>query len=309
MIAAASARPLGRSRSASLSAILALALPASLVAATLDGRPKYYPPSYGPGETVTVLVPIAPESGEELAEMSLVPGSGLPLGDGLSDPELLGLDIAKSDGRWNLRARFVAWSPVEGTIEGFRAGGIGLPAIPYRAVARLRPEDIDPTSPRPQELPPGAAFALYGLLGGLAALGLAVFGFVAYLLPAARRLIARWKAGQAFRRLSKSLDYLAAQAGSADPAAYSAALGRALRNYLAARFLPQAPALTPGELSALSETDFPAPSTRDRTAALLSWMDELRFGGAPVRAAELEEAADKARRVAAENEEALLARP
>jgi len=306
---ASRARRFSLQRRALFAAALAVLAGAPLAAATVEGRPTYYPSSYGPGETVTVLVAIAPEPGEDLAELSLAPGSGLPPGDGLSDPELLGVDIAKNNGRWTMRARFVAWSPVEGIIEGFKSGGIGLPAIPYRATPHLGPNDIDPSSPRPQVLPPGAALALYGLLGALAAVGLGLFGSAAYLVPATRRLIAGWKAGQAFRRLSKSLEYLAAQAGSADPAAYSAALGRALRNYLSCRFLPEAPALTPGELSSLPEAAFPAPSTRDRAADLLSWADEVRFGGSPASAAELEGAADKARQVAAENEEAILARP
>ncbi len=296
-------------RRAPLAAALALSLAPSLAAATIEGRPSYFPASYGPGEPVAVLVGISPEPGEELAEISLSPGSGLPPADGISDPELLGVDIAKEKGRWRMRLRFVAWSPAEGIIEGLSVGGIGLPALPYRAVPRLGPNDIDPTPPRPQRLPPGAAIALYGILGALAALGLGAFGSVAYLLPAARRLIAKRKAGQAFRRLSKSLDYLAAQAGSADPAAYAAALERALRNYLTLRFLPEAPALTPSELSALPEAAFPAPSTRDRAAALLAWAEGLRFGGSVARAGELGSAAAEARTLAAENEEAILARP
>lgn len=299
----------GRPCRSLFAALLATATLPSLVGATIEGSPKYFPASYGPGDTVAVIVPIAPGPGEIFGELSLAPGSGLPPDDGRSDPQLLGVEIAKIEGRWSMTARFVAWSPVEGSIEAFQAGGIEFPSIPYRAGARLKAEDIDPTPPHGQRLPPRAALVLYGLVGALAAGGLAVFGFLAYLIPAARGLVSRWREAQAFRRLSTTLDYLAARASSSDPAAYSAALGRALRTYLAARFLPQALVLTPGELSDLPETAFPAPSTRDRAAALLSWTDGLRFGGLPARVAELEGAVAEARRLASENEEAIRARP
>lgn len=300
--------PLGAVARCAFAAALASVGPAGLVAASLAGTPSYIPASYGPGEEVTVIAPVAPAIGESLSELELKPGAGLPARSGTADPELLALKIARNGAGWEMRIRFVPWSPGRGIVAGVAASGAALPSLPYEAVSRLGPEDRDPTSPRPQRFPPGAAVALYGFAGVLIALGLAAFAFVAYLIPASRALLARWRAGQAFKRLGKSLDFLAAHAGPADPAAYTAALAGALRVYLSARVSPEIPALTPGELAALPDATFPAPATRDRAASLLAWSDEVRFGGASALAAELEAAAERARGIAAENEEALLAR-
>jgi hypothetical protein len=291
-------------------AALALASAGSgrLAAAELAGAPSYIPASYGPGDEVAATAAIAPSAGEALSELELLPGAGLPPQGGSVDPELRGIEIARSSAGWRMKVRFVPWSPGRGLVPGVVAGGVAFPPLPYDAASRLGPEDRDPAPPRPQRLPPGAALALYALVGALLLLALAAFGFVAYLLPASRALLAKWRAGQAFRRLGKSLDYLAAHAASAEPAAYSAALARALRLYLAARVAPLAPSLTPAELAALPDDSFPAPATRERAASLLAWSDEVRFGGAAALAATLGDAAEKARRIAAENEEALIAR-
>jgi hypothetical protein len=304
------AAPPRAARRVLLAGVLALAwaAPARLDAASLAGSATFIPAVFGPGEEVLAVAPIAPRVGEALAEMELGPESGLPAAQKGSDPELRGIEIAKNGAGWELKIRFVPWSPGKGSVPAVSARGVSLPILPYEAASRLGPEDIDPTPPRPQRLPPGAALAFYVVVGASAALALAVLGFVAYVVPAARSLLAKWRAGQAFRRLGKSLDYLGAQAASAEPAAYSAALARAFRNYLAARVLADAPSLTPDEISALPDAAFPAPATRDKAASLLAWSDEVRFGGTAAGTAALADAADEARRIAADNEEALLAR-
>lgn len=293
---------------AGIAAALALAGAARLTAASLAGPPAYAPFRYGPGDEVTIVAPIAPGAGETLSALELEPGAGLPEPGRSADPELRSLRVAKGPSGWELTIRFVPWSPGAGQVPALSARGLSLPALPYESASRLGPEDLYPSAPRPQRMPPGAALALYLLGGAALALVLAAFAFVAYLLPASRALLARWRAAQAFRRLERSLDYLVARAGSADGAAFSAALAGALRNYLAARVSPEAPVLTAAEISALPDSAFPTPSIRDRSASLLSWSDEVRFGGTAAGAEDLASAAEEARRIAADSEEALLAR-
>jgi hypothetical protein len=293
---------------AGIAAALALAGAARLPAASLAGTPAFSPFRYGPGDEVTIVAPIVPGAGETLSALELKPGAGLPEPGRSADPELRSLRVAKGPSGWELRIRFVPWSPGAGQVPALSAHGLSLPALPYESASRLGPEDLYPSPPRPQRMPPGAALALCLLGGAALALVLAALGFVAYLLPASRALLARWRAAQAFRRLGRNLDYLVAHADSADGAAFSAALARALRNYLAARVSPEAPVLTAAEISALPDAAFPTPSIRDRSASLLSWSDEVRFGGAAAGAEALASAAEEARRIAAESEEALLAR-
>jgi hypothetical protein len=299
-------------------AALALALPLALAgsrlaAATLDARSlAYVPIRYSPGDEVLVQALVVPEEGETLAELRLGPGAGLPAQVEGSDPELRELSLAKTREGWLLRLRFVPWSPGSGSFPETRLKGFRLPALPFATLSLLGPEDRDPSPPRPQRDPPGMALFLYGIAGLLIVLVLGAAGAAVYLLPAARALAARRRAAQAFWRFDRSLEYLAAEAGSADPASYFAALIRVLRLYLAARVLPEAPALTAPELAALPDAAFPAPATRERAASLVARADRYRFGGeAPGGAAAravLEAATEEARAIGAANEEVLLAR-
>ncbi len=287
----------------------------ALRAATVDSRSiACVPLRYSAGDEVILQAPILPDGGETLAALDLKPGSGLPAQAGDADPELRWLKLSQAQGGWTLSLCFVPWSPGAGRLPALRAGGVSIPALPYAALSLLGPEDRDPSPPRPQRVPPRTALYLYGSAGVLVALVLLALLVAFYLVPAARTLLARRRAAQAFRRLEKSLDYLESEAESADPAAFFAALSRALRLYLAARALPSAPALTASEIALLPELDFPAPGTRDRAAALIARGDRARYGGeTPARGGassgqELALAAREARAIGQETEEAIDAR-
>jgi hypothetical protein len=290
--------------------------PAGLSAATLDARGLVYLPiRYSAGDEVLARTLVLPEAGEVLAALDLKPGAGLAKQAEEADPELREILLSKTPEGWLLQVRFVPWSASAGSLPELRQKGFRLPALPYAASSVLGPEDREPSPPRPQRDPPGILLYLYGLAGILLFLVLGSFASAAYLIPAARRLIARRRAALAFARLEKSLDFLASEAGSADPAAYFAALTRALRLYLAARALPEAPSLTAPELAALPEAAFPAPATKDRAAALVARADRVRYGsaqrggsGPETGKAALLAAAAEARAIGRANEEVLLAR-
>jgi hypothetical protein len=296
-------------------AVLALALcfglasATALSAATLDARSlAFVPIRYFAGDEVVAQATILPEDGEKLVALDLRPGSGLGVQGGEADPEIRGLVLAKTPQGWQLTLRFVPWSPGSLSVPEMRLRGLRIPALPYTALSLLGPEDREPSPPRPQRDPPGIILYLYGLAGLLLVLVLGALGSAAYLIPSARALLARRRAALAYKRLVRSLDYLAAEAGSADPASYLAALLRALRLYLAARALPEAEALTAPELAALPESALPAPATKDRAAALVARSDRLRYGGWGELEPALLEAAAEARAIAEANEEALRAR-
>ncbi len=315
-----------RARNNALAIIILLAPRASaLFAATVDAASlSFLPLRHSPGEEVEVQAILRPEGGERLVELDLRRGSGLDDQGDEADPELRELRVAKNAAGWMLSWRFVPWSPGVGSLPAIRVKGISIPSIPYSAISALGPDDRDPSPPRRQRDPPGTELYLYGLAGLLLALALAVAGTSAYLVPAARALLARRRAAEAFRRFEKSLDYLAAEAGSAEPGPFFAALSRVLRLYLAARAFPEAPALTSAELGALPDDAFPAPATKARVAALIALADEMRFGrtfgagadagavagdrpGSEARSVLAKAAAD-ARAIGEANEEALVAR-
>lgn len=290
----------------------------ALFAATIDPTTlSYLPVRYSSGEEVIVQALLRPEGGERLVALDLKRGVNLRDQSDEADPELRELRVSKSAAGWTLSWRFVSWSPGPGVIPAIRARGISIPAISYSSLSLLGPEDRDPSPPRRQRNPPGTALYLYGLVGFLLLLALGISGTAAYLIPASRALLARRRAAQAFRRFEKSLDYLAAEAGQAEPAYFFAALSRAFRLYLGTRVLPEAPALTAGEIETLPDESFPAPATKEKAAALVALADKVRYGGdfgisgepTPLaKRAVLMAAAAEARSIAEANEEALLAR-
>jgi hypothetical protein len=287
-------------------------LAAPLAGATLDARTVVYLPArYSPGEELVAEAIIVPEGAEKLVELDLRRGSGLPTQDGEADPELRELRISKTAAGWLLSLRFVPWSPGPLFVPEKRIKGVLIPAFPYSAATILGPEDRELSPPRRQRDPPGTALYLYGLAGALVALALGAAGTAAYLVPAARALLARRRAAQAFKRFVTSLDYLETEAGSAEPAAFFSALSRAFRIYLASRALPGLPALTSPEIAALPETAFPAAATKERAAALFAYADRVRFGnevpGPGIGRGALESAVDEARAIGEATEEALLA--
>jgi hypothetical protein len=273
----------------------------------------YEPADFGSGEEVVAIAQILSQgsSNVDTAGIDLQPGAGLPERLAASDPEILSGRLAANQDGFELRLRFIPWSPGKGILSGMTVAGRSLPDLPYVATPRLESGARDLMPPRPQLEPPGAALYLYALAGIALSLIFAIFVTLAWLLPAARFLLARWRAGQAFRRLKRSLDYLAVslrEDGEMDAAAFYAALSRSFRLYLEERVEPCASALTPREFCMLSETRFPAPGIRDAAAELLAEADRVRYAGEASLSATMFAAVDKARRLGSAAEEGLDAR-
>jgi len=243
--------------------------------------------------------------GGELQPFSVKAGEGLPSPGPHADPELRSVSLSKAREGWELRIRFVPWSPEEGSLPALELRGLSIPALAYRVSSVLGPGSRDPAPPKPQLDPPGSALYLYGFAGLALILGFAVFASAAWLIPAALRLLARRKATQARRDLGRSLAWLAREKGKARPQDFYAALARAFRVYMAARLLPAAPALTPKELKALGEDAFPVPGLRDEAAALLAESDAVRFAGLEAGEAMMGQALARAARLGDVAEEAL----
>ena len=290
-------------RAAPFLALLVLGLAASARLGAEPPKPEFLPKLFGPGEAVraTLLLP-----GIEAASgFSLAPGQGLPASE---DPELLDASLAKGSRGWELSILFVPWSPGPGRIPAMTLRGLALPAIPYATRSRLGAEDRELSPPRPQREPPGSGLYLYGIAGAALLLVLASVFSIAYLVPAGRALAARWRSGLAFRRLSKSLDFLEEGAASSEPPAFYAALSRALRLYLGERVDERAPALTARELAALPSSAFPAPGLRESAAGVFGEAELARYAGLRPRPEAMAASVRRARELAQAAEEALDAR-
>jgi hypothetical protein len=292
-----------------LAALIGWASAGRAAAAVVDARRlAYLPARYSPGEEVEIQALLSAEAGEKLSAFDLKAGSGLPVQGAEADPELRELRLAQTAEGWLLKARFVPWSPGARSLPALRVKGIALPALPFAAISVLGAEDRDISPPRRQRDPPGTALYLYGFAGFLLLLVLGAAGTAGYLVPAARALLARRRAAQAFGRFLKSLEYLARELGSAEPGIFFAALGHALRLYLSARALPEACALTAPELELLPEAAFPAPGTKSKAAGLIAYSDRIRYGGERPGPDALAAAIESARAIGEQTEEALLAR-
>ncbi|MBL8966294.1 MAG: hypothetical protein JNG85_04735 [Spirochaetaceae bacterium] len=293
-----------------MNARLCLALPLALAAAALAAetlaveRLAFVPARFSVGEEVEAVALLA-EPRRELEPFVLKEGEGLPPPSPAADPELREIRLAKAGGGWELRVRFVSWKPGKAEIPTLSARGVVLPALSYETASVLGPGDREPSPPKPQRDPPGAALYLYGFAGLFLVIVLGGIGSALYLVPAARRIIAKSRAAQASRALDRSLAYLEKGIGSVAARDFYAALARSLRLYLAARVLPEAPALTPAEIAALPESRFPCPGLREDAAAVLAESDRARFAGFEPGSEAMRAALASAQRLGAAAEEAL----
>lgn len=284
---------------------LGLLLGAGLSAATLKVEDLgFVPANFHVGEEAEAYALVRLEGGE-IQPFSVKAGEGLPSPGPHADPELRSVSLSKGRQGWELRIRFVPWSPEEGRLPALELRGLSIPALAYKVASVLGPGDREPAPPKPQLDPPGSALYLYGFAGLAIFLGFLVFASAAWLIPGARRLLARRRAAQARHDLGRSLAWLSKEAGRARPQDFYAALARAFRVYLAARVLPSAPALTPRELASLGEDAFPLPGLRDEAAALLAESDAVRFAGLEAGQAMMAEALARAARLGDAAEEAL----
>jgi hypothetical protein len=263
----------------------------------------FHPEQFGPGEEVQAVL-ILPGL-DAASGFALKAGAGLPASE---DPELRELSLSRTARGWELRLRFVPWSPGPGRIPSITAQGIVFPSIPYSVLSRIGSGEREIAPPRPQREPPGTALYLYAIAGAALFVALAFVGSIAYLLPAARSLLARRKAAQAFRGLCKSLDYLAAGASVSEPAAFYAALSRALRLYLSERVDGRAPSLTASEFAALPSSAFPVSGLRDAVALVFAESERVRYAGELPDADAMRGSVSRTRELAAAAEEAFDAR-
>ena len=298
-----SRRPAPRGLAAAILALCLSALPAGAEPLGLV-RLGFAPARFGAGEEVEAVALLEAGSVEPEAFV-LKAGGGLPEPGPGADPELRELRLSKTAGGWELRARFVPWTPGKGLLPPLSVRGLALPGLPYTVDSVLAPGDREPAPPKPQRDPPGTALYLYGFAGLVLVLVLAGFWAAAVLVPGARRLLARRRAAQARRALERSLAYLERGLGSSAPADFYAALARSLRLYLTARLLPEAAALTPAEIGALPAARFPEAGIRDDAAAVLGEADLARFAGLNPGLDAMRAALERSARLAGSAEEAL----
>jgi len=265
---------------------------------------SFLPVTFHVGEEAEAFALVHIEGGEAQA-FAVKAGEGLPSPGPHADPELRSVSIGKGREGWELRIRFVPWSPEASRLPALELRGLSIPSLAYEVSPVLRRGEGEPSPPKAQLDPPGSALYLYGFAGLAIFLAFLVFASAAWLIPSASRLLARRKAAQARRDLGRSLAWLAKEKARARPEDFYAVLARAFRLYLAARILPSAPALTPRELAGLGEDVFPVPGLRDEAAALLAESDAVRYTGLEAGPAMMGEALTRAARLGDAAEEAL----
>ncbi|MGO8692989.1 MAG: hypothetical protein ACLQMF_04875 [Rectinemataceae bacterium] len=282
------------------------------------GRPAaestavFLPPGYFAGDEVEALVPLGNFPNAPAEGFTLRPGAGLPAPGAFADPAIRSVTIERTASGWEAKILFVPWSPGPGGLPAIGARGILVPPVSYDVSSSLGPDDRDLAPPRPQREPPGTALYLYGFAALALVLALSSIGAALYLVPAARAILVRWKAAQAYRRLCRSVTFLSRGLESAVPELFYAALARELRLYLAERIERRVPNLSSTEFAALPEALFPAAGIRESAAALVAETERGRYAGelaaGSASAAILRSAADRAIALGTATEEALDAR-
>ncbi len=275
------------------------------------GRISFLPSRFRVGEEVELRAELLAAAnggieGGKLEAFSVGP-SDLPAATSTAC-ELRSLAIVKSGKSWELRIHFVPWTSGAGRLPSINIHNYEIPSIDYDTAASIRTSDRELDPPKGQRELAGTALYFYGTIGLAVLLGLLILGFVTCLVPGARELLRRWRAGAAYKELRTAADYLESIIGKIKPSAFYGALAGAFRLYLAARVLPEAPSLTPRELSALPEDKFPVPAIRDEAAAALLEADAVRFGGRQPDETSMHAAVRRVLSIASAAEEAINAR-
>ncbi|HET7838979.1 MAG TPA: hypothetical protein VFL04_04425 [Rectinemataceae bacterium] len=269
---------------------------------------SFLPPVFGAGEEVEASAKLPGADAAGVSAISYRPATAAQAGSG--DPELREIRVYRTPSGWELRIRFVPWSPGPGSLPAWRSKGVLIPPVPYVAASALgaamgNPRGLELSPPRPQAEPPGTAVYVYGFAAFVLLLVLVCLGLVAWLIPAARTLLAKRRAAQAYRRLCRDMDFLATQAEGGDPVPFYSALARALRIYLGERVEAGVPMLSARELGLLPQEAFPAEGIREAAASLLAETEEVRYAGLLPAAGEMRQATERARAIGAKAEEAL----
>jgi len=264
----------------------------------------FAPALFYAGEEVEALV-VASGTGGDPESFDLTAKSGLPERGSFANPEIKRVSLKKAGDSWEIRYRFVPWTPGPGKLRGFSAKGSLIPGFDYSVEAAVKPGERDLEGPKPQRDPPGTALYLYGFAGFALLFALGIVAAAGWLLPAARALMARRRAAEAYTALEKSLDYLEGEVESVEPKAFCAVFSHALRLYLSARLIDRAEALTPAELAVLAEDRFPVPGLRDEAVSLLRASDTARFSSEGFALERMRDSVRRAREFGSRAEEAL----
>ncbi len=267
-----------------IAALAALALAgAAGIAAQAGPEPSaslsvgFQPARFHAGEKARALVALG-SGNPGVPPFSIDKGQGFGALDARPELEILEASLSSTRSGWLYSVTFIPWAPGAGTIPALSIGGRRFPSIKFAAIATTGADDRVPGPRRPQVDPPGTALYLYASLALLAAFVLFALAFAYWILPGARALLVAWRSREAFRILSRTLDWLDANVEGPEREWY-ALLSRSLRIYVARRLIPEAEALTPAEIAALPPAGLPENGFKDGLSSLLGESDRVRYAG------------------------------
>lgn len=237
------------------------------------GVPEFDPPTFKPGQAVTVYALVDP-AGAPWTEEAL--SSGLPAPSSIDAPALLSASLRSRSGMPLLVVRFVPWRPGSGVVPSLTVGGLSTPPLRFSCASALADGNDAPPEYAGQLEPAGFRLKLY--LSGGAALAACVAAVLAAakLVPAIRELARRRAFAAARSEFDAALAALASARGGPDD---WAVLCSCLRRFVGARAGADWSALTSGEAAAMPKESLPG-EVQPEASAVLSMGDRARFSGA-----------------------------
>lgn len=258
-----------------LRVLIALAVQAAVFVVVawggVPGSVEFSPPTFVPGEVVTVVSMIDPGTSPWHAGSI---ESGLP-DSGDSGPQVLSVALEARKGSPLLVVRFIAWRAGPGYLPEMSVGGLEIPRIRFECQSALMDGNFEAPEPLPQLDLPGLYTRIYVLAGLLLVAVLAGIAAVTKVTP----WFKAWKARRAYARARREFDELLDRLASmaAVPAAW-AELCAGLRNFAGLRAGIDLSAMTATEVLALPADAVPGGAGGD-LAAILAMGDEARFSG------------------------------
>ncbi len=258
-----------------LRVLIAFAVQAAVLSAAswgdVPGSVEFSPPTFVPGEVVTVVSMLDPGTSPWQAGLL---EAGLP-DSGDSGPQVLSVALEARRGSPLLVVRFIAWRAGPGYLPEMSVGGLDIPRIRFDCQSTLMDGNFKAPEPLPQLDLPGLYTRIYVLAGLLLLSALAGIAAITKLTPWFKAYKARRAYARARREFDELLDRLAVAV--AEPAAW-AELCTGLRNFAGLRAGIDLSAMTAAEVLALPADSVPG-NTGGDLAAILAMGDEARFSG------------------------------
>jgi hypothetical protein len=210
------------------------------------------PPDFHPGDVVELRLPV-----QVSAKGVLKPGKRELRLPGVSeDYDITKILLETGPKGSTMSLFFVAWKAGAIKLAAFESEGARFPGATVVALSILSKDEEKARPPRGPLFLPGTRTFAAVIASCLAALILAAWAMIAFIMPLMNRMLSVRRARKPFRRFQHELRIMRKRLKDEDQAYFYALLSRAFRSYASSRLFPAFASLTAGEFAPANAGEF-----------------------------------------------------